>query len=165
MKESLLILGAGQYGCLVKEIAEATGDYYQIDFLDDNNPVAIGKLADYERFAEEYTCAAVAIGNPRLRMEYLEKLKDSYKLPILLHPRSWVSLSARIGMGCIIEPMAVIQANVTVGAGCLICAGAVVNHNSELGDGCHIDCNSTVAARAKVSPYTKLCSGEIVLPD
>lgn len=165
MKESLLILGAGQYGCLVKEIAEETGDYYQIDFLDDNNPVAIGTLEDFTQFAGEYTCAVVAIGNPRVRMEYLEKLQGCYKIPILCHPRSWVSPSARIGAGCVIEPMAVIQANAIVGAGCLICAGAVVNHNSELGEGCHIDCNSTVAARAKVSPHTKVCFGEVVFPD
>jgi hypothetical protein len=37
IKHNLLILGAGQYGMVAKEIAEATGDYTAIAFLDDNN--------------------------------------------------------------------------------------------------------------------------------
>ena len=48
---NLLILGAGQFGLMVKEIAESMGCFDKIDFLDDNNEIAVGKLCDYEEFA------------------------------------------------------------------------------------------------------------------
>ncbi len=40
---TLVILGAGQYGLVAKEIAESLGVYDKILFLDDNNPKAEGK--------------------------------------------------------------------------------------------------------------------------
>lgn len=159
--KNLLILGAGQYGCLVKEIAESIGCFGKIDFLDDNSEKAIGRLNDYVGFADRYDCAVVAIGNPELRLRYLEELKCHFDVPVLVHPKSYVSPSAKVGMGSIVEPMAVIHTDTVIGKGCLICAGAVINHNAVLGDGCHADCNSTVAARAEVTPCTKVCLGEV----
>ena len=38
----LLIIGAGGYGQLVREIAELTEEYEQIDFLDDAYEEAVG---------------------------------------------------------------------------------------------------------------------------
>ena len=48
--KNLLIIGAGQYGMLTKELAESLNFYDKIDFLDDNNPIAIGKINDYDKF-------------------------------------------------------------------------------------------------------------------
>ena len=55
-KKNLLILGAGQYGRVVKETAEAMGCFGKISFLDDNSPLALGKLDEYSRFAGKYAC-------------------------------------------------------------------------------------------------------------
>ncbi|MDP4117851.1 MAG: hypothetical protein Q8873_01510 [Bacillota bacterium] len=41
MNENLLILGAGQYGMVAKEISESMEYFYKIDFLDDNNEFEI----------------------------------------------------------------------------------------------------------------------------
>ncbi len=45
----LLILGAGQYGFVAREVAEAMGCFTSIDFLDDHSDIAIGKLDDVEK--------------------------------------------------------------------------------------------------------------------
>ena len=45
--KSLLVIGAGGYGRVVKEIAQLNG-YGKIDFLDDNSSLAVGKIADVE---------------------------------------------------------------------------------------------------------------------
>lgn len=164
MKDNLLILGAGQYGCLVKEIAEAMDCFGIIDFLDDQNPKAIGKLSEYGAYCGAYSCAAVAMGDPQLRLQYLERLGAQFQLPQLIHPQSYVSPSAVLGPGCVVEPMAVIHTGATLGKGCLVCAGAVVNHNAIVGDGCQLDCNCTVTARAEVFSGSKVHSGEVVHP-
>lgn len=157
MKENLLILGAGAYGSVAKDIAVSTNRFKKIDFLDDVNPCAIGKLQEYSRFVKSYSCAVVAIGNPSLRLEYIEKLTEAgYNVCVLQSPQAYVSSSAQIGKGCIIEPMSVVNANATLGTGVIVCASAVVNHDSRVDDGCQIDCGSVIGAHAHVPTKTKV---------
>lgn len=162
--KNLLILGAGQYGCVVRETAEAMGCFDKIAFLDDNSPLAMGKLAAYEGFAREYGCAFVAMGNPTLRIQWLEKLElAGYELPVLIHPRAYVSPSAILGKAVIVEPMAVVNAQAVVETGGLLCAGSVVNHNAHVMPVCQIDCNAVVAANATVPEGTKVPSGTVFI--
>lgn len=44
MNEILLIVGAGDHGRIISEIAEDLG-YEKVAFLDDNSPQAIGKIS------------------------------------------------------------------------------------------------------------------------
>lgn len=158
----LLILGAGRYGQVVKETADAMGCFDRISFLDDISPIAIGKLVDYEHYVQEYTYAFVAIGNPHIRQLWLEKLEQiGYVLPVLVHPKSYVSSSARLGKGTIVEPMAVVSTEAIVEKGGLLCAGCVVNHNAHIMQMCQIDCNAVVESDAVVPEGTKVYSGTV----
>lgn len=162
MEKKLLILGAGQYGRVVKEIAQATGSFGQIDFLDDNSPAAIGKLEAFASWKNDYDCAFVAMGNPELRGKWLEKLEQAgFALPVLIHPRAYVSPSAVLGKGTAVEPMAVVHSEARVGQGCLLCAGSIVNHNAQVMPLCQIDCNAVVASNASVPAGTKITSGTV----
>ena len=150
--KSLLILGAGVYGRLVKEIAELQG-YDKIDFLDDDNLGAVGKMADLTELQDLYDGAVVAIGNPEIRGKYLKCLHH----PItLIHPTAVVSKSAKIGKGVVLEALTVVNSEAVVGDGCLICASAVVNHNAVVGNCCQINCNAVVASYAEVPTNTKI---------
>ena len=158
----LLILGAGQYGTVAKEVAEAMGCYKTISFLDDNNPNAVGKLEDYAQFSGKYPYAFVAIGNLALREEWIFRLREAgFFLPVLVHPRAVVMPSAEVGSASIIEAMAVVNSNAIVGEGSIISSGSVVNHNAEIGSCCHIDCNAVVPANEKVPPKTKILYGTV----
>ena len=153
---NLLILGAGQYGAFVKELAQSTEKYRKIDFLDDSNPVAIGKMADLARFSSEYRDAIVAIGNADIRLALFEKLcEEGYHVPALIGPQAYVSSTAILGAGTVVEPMAVVQSGARIGNCCLIASGAVVKHNAVVEDGCYIDCNSVIAAGEVVPFKTK----------
>lgn len=163
MQDNLLILGAGQYGILVREVAIATGRYEKIDLLDDVSPMAIGAIDTYGDFLSEYRYAFVAIGNSKMRSELLSKLENAgYELPVIISPQAYVSPSAIIGGGSIVEPMAVVNTEAVLGRGCLMCAGAVVNHNAVVEDCCQIDCNATVSARAIVPVGAKIESGCVI---
>ena len=163
MKKNLLILGAGQYGYVVKEVAESMGCFDKIAFLDDNAQQAIGKLDEYEKFVTEYPYAFVAIGNADLRLSYLKKLEEScFAIPVLVSPQAFVSRSAQLMKGTIVEPMAVINSNSTVAIGVFVCAGAIVNHNAFVGDGCQLDCGSVVGSNVIVTAKTKLYYNEVI---
>lgn len=162
MKHNLLILGAGQYGMVAKEIAESMGCFETIDFLDDGNAIAVGKMNSYAALADAYDSAIVAIGNADVRLPYIEKLNQAgFCVATLISPRAYVAPSARIGVGSIVEPMAVVNAHSTVGIGTIICAGAIVNHNAVIGDGCLFQCGSMITAGASVPDRTRLEYGEI----
>ena len=157
MNKNLLILGAGQFGLMVKEIAESMNCFEKIDFLDDNNEIAIGKLNDYEKFVCEYRYAVVAIGNPQIRLSYIQKLEEScFIVAILVSPRAYIAPSAQLMKGTIVEPMAVVQANSSVGIGSIISSGAVVRHNAFVNDVCHVDCNAVVISGSTVTTGTKV---------
>ncbi len=161
-KKNLLILGAGQYGQIVYETAEAMECFGRIDFLDDQNPIAVGCLEDYLTMHEQYDCVFVAIGNPVIRLEWIQKTEQAgYELVTLIHPKAYVSKTATLSKGCIVEPMAVVHAGAVVEVGGLICAGSVVNHNSVVQRGCQIDCNAVIPARAVIPEMTKIPCGTV----
>lgn len=161
-ERSLLILGAGQYGQLVRDVAVDMGIYSQIAFLDDHAPGAVGKLEDCAAFAGEYTDAFVAMGNSQLRLAYLDKLEAAgFTLPVLRHPSAVVLPSARIEKGTILEPFVAVNANTAVARGCILSAGAVINHNSVVEEGCHIDCGAVVSSNCTVPAGTKVCCGRV----
>ncbi len=160
--KNLLIIGAGQYGCVAKETAEAMNCYNKIDFIDNNSSLAIGKTGELEAFLTNYQNAFVAIGNSKIRLKILSQLSElGYQVATLIHPRAYVASSAKIGKGSIIEPNSVVQSNTSIGMGCLISAGAVINHNAIVEEGCHIDCNATVPARSVVKVGTKVECGQV----
>lgn len=149
--ERLLILGAGQYGFVAKEIAEAMNCFSQIDFLDDHSEIAIGKLNDIENI--EYDTAFVAIGNSAVRAQYLERIK---KAATLIHPKACVSPSASIGEGGIIEAGVVVSTDVKIGKGTIVMANAVVGHNATVGECCQLKYNCTIPENCVVPDKTKV---------
>jgi len=162
----LLILGAGGHGRVVKEVAEATGKYVRIAFLDDHSDIhsdiAVGKLSDYEKYIGSFSHAFVAIGNPTVRNQWQDRLVTAgFEIPVLVHPDSYVSPSAEIDIGTVVMPKAVVQSNVRIGRGCIISAGAIADHDAMVGDYCHINAGAVVAAGGNVPDYTKVDYGEV----
>ncbi len=160
----LLILGAGQYGLLAKEIAQSVGRFEEIAFLDDNNEKAIGKTNEVDSFKESFDCAFVAMGDRDVRQRLFAKLEAAgFEIPNIISPLSYISSSAILGKGIIVEPMAVIHTGCVIKNSCFICAGAVVNHNSVIESFSQINCNATVAARQVVPEKTVLHFNKVYL--
>jgi len=157
MANDLLIIGAGQFGIMVSEIAGETGLFDKIDFLDDKNSLAIGKTDEYSRFVKSYPYAICAIGNPQVREKITAGLTEAgYRVPNIISPHAYVSPSATLGYGVIVEPMAVIQKCAKIGNGVIVSSGAVVRHDGTVGNMCHLDCNSVVMSMSSVPAGTKV---------
>lgn len=169
VKGNLLIVGAGSYGIVAAEIAEEMGCFDKIAFVDDNikalnnGAAVVGTTQDIDRLAEEYSHIIVAIGNPGIRLSFIEHIqnKTNYQIPSLVSPRAYVSPSAEVNSGCVIEPMAVVHTASVLKEGCIISTGAVVSHECTCCRGVHVDCNATVTAYAIVPAKTKISCGEV----
>lgn len=162
MTKSLLIIGAGGHGKVIKEIAEALG-YTKIALLDDNSTEAIGKIADSKAFVDEYQEAFVGIGNNIFRGELLNRLEEEgFNIPVLVHHTAYVSKSSVIGKGTVVEPMAMVNANSKIGVGCIISVGSIVDHDAVLEDCVHVNAGAICKAGSFVAKETRIDAGQIV---
>lgn len=169
MNKNLLIVGAGIYGVVASEIAADMGCFEKIDFVDDerkttpNGIDVVGTTRDINKLEMKYSNIIVAIGNSKVRLLLLNKIKNEmhYRIVSLVSPKAYISPSAQIMSGCIIEPMAVVHTGCVISVGCIISAGAVVNHASMCCDGVHVDCNATVEGYCFVPAGTLVKSGEV----
>ena len=168
MNNNLLIVGAGVYGVLASEIAIDMGCFGKIAFIDDfsttssNGIEVIGTTHDISKLSVEYGNIIVAIGNADIRISLLKRITEetTYNIVSLISPRAYVSPTAQIMNGCIVEPMAVIHTGCTISLGCIISACAVVNHASLCCEGVHVDCNATIEGYCTVPTRTKISAGE-----
>ncbi len=166
---SLLIVGAGTYALLAYEIASDMKLFEKISFVDDNktqSPIGddiAGRIEDLQTISKHYTDMIVAIGNPEVRANLLERIKKETRLNIatLVSPRAYIAPSAEISEGVIVEPFAVIHTLCIIKKGCFISAGAVINHESICEECVHVDCNATVLGYSTVPAKTKVLSGMV----
>ena len=173
MNKNLLILGAGMFGSVVKEIAESMKLFDRIDFLDDtygiDNPecsrltAPIGRLNDYKQMTGSYDCAIVSIGNPEVRRLWTEKLIEAgYDVPAVVSPNAYVSPAATINPGVVIAPMAVVNPNSSIGTGSFITAGSVIDHNAVVAEYCNIQCGTVITPCANVPMFTKTLPNDVI---
>ena len=163
MGKSLLIIGAGGYGKVVAEVAAACG-YDNISFLDDNSEEATGKINEINAFCGQFANAFVGIGNNQFRNKMIKELLEiGYEVPVLLHPTAYVSKTAKISAGTVVEPLAIVNTNSVIGKGCIVSVGAIVDHDTVLEDCVHVNAGAIVKAGAHVEENRKLEAGEVIL--
>ncbi len=162
---NLLILGAGGWGRVAKETAEALGIFENITFLDDNTeiPEVLDSLDNYKRFIEVYPIAFVAIGDNKLRKKLVEKLEEAgFILPAFIHPSAEVSPSVKVAPASIISAKATINAGTTIGKGVIVESGVIIDRDVTIGDFVHLDVSVTVKKGSIVDALSNIKSGTIV---
>ena len=162
---NLLILGAGGFGHMIYENAQATRQFDRIAMLDDaaKEPAVIGKLVDYKALRREYPCAVAAFGNNKMRVHWVEKLLEAdFVVPTIIHPSAVVSPSAVIGAGSFVMQRAVVNTHTVLGKGCLVNCGAIVDHDAVVEDGAHIGLGSVVKANCRIGAWRKVEAGEVI---
>lgn len=165
----LLILGAGGHGQVVKEVAEAICDeagsiYEKIDFLDDNASEAIGTIAELKKWCRAYDDVFVGVGNNAFRRQLIGQIREmGGHIPVLIHPTAYVSKTACIKAGTVVEPRAIVNANTVVGEGCIISVGAIVDHDVVVEACAHVNAGVICKAGSRIEAERKLETGEVVI--
>ncbi|MBX4264098.1 NeuD/PglB/VioB family sugar acetyltransferase [Clostridium estertheticum] len=166
----LLIIGAGGHGRVVLETAELEGRWDNIKFLDDRTDVdmvlghrIIGKMDDYKRFSGKYEYAIVCIGDNEKRLELIKEiLKVGYKVPVIIHPKAFVSKYSEIGNGSVILAGVVINTGARIGMGCIININSSVDHDCVVEYGVHVCSGAVVRSMCKVGKLSYVGAGAVV---
>ena len=175
--KSLLIIGAGGHANTAFEIAQNSGCFSNINFLDDCfgsdlinfkkfKKRIIGKLDlifsdEIRRF---YESAFVAIGDNKLRSKLLEKLLNlGYNLPIIKHESAIVSRYAHIKSGSLLSANSVVQAFSKVETGSIINTSSTVDHDCDIGRCVHICPGVNIAGNVQVGNFSFIGIGSSVI--
>ena len=174
---SLLVLGAGGHAKVVADTALTSGFATSLAFLDDRYDSRldsqtflgfniVGSLDDslHDNLFSNYSHAAVAIGNNRLRLSWIRKLEHKgYSLPTLIHPSSTVSRFATISSGSVVFSQTVVQADASVGQGVILNTGCSIDHDVYLSDGVHISPGARLGGGVSVGETTWIGMGASVI--
>ena len=161
---SLLILGAGGFGQMIKETALVLG-YEKVVFLDDaaKGEDVIGMCCDYVLRHSDYPAAVAAFGNNKTRLFWTDKLlEEGYEVPAMVHPSAIVSPSATLEPGCFIMQRVVVNTHTRIERAALINSGAVVDHDSVVCAGAHVGLGSVVKANCTIESGRKVEAGEVI---
>lgn len=180
---TLLILGAGGHAKVVADAALESGLWDDFIFLDDSWPgrdvngrwKVCGKINDLSAWRQYGGSAVAAVGNNRLRLNFLSALRAAdFEVVSVIHPSARVSRFAKIGAGSVICANAVVNVDAELGEGCIINTGATVDHDCNLAAGVHVapganlgggvtvGCCSWVGIGSAVRQYTAIGEDVVV---
>ena len=161
----LVIIGAGGYGQTVYDVAEQSGKYEKIMFLDDNKIAenVVGKCADFEKFIDEETEIYPAFGNNEARLSFIEKLEEKdANIPVIVHNTAYISPKAKLEKGTVVLPKALINTDTVVEKGCIINCGAIVDHGCVIEKGTHVCLGAIVKAENRIPACMKVEAGQVI---
>ena len=84
-----------------------------------------------------------------------------FQLPVIVHPRAWVSPSAVPAQGSVVLAMACVGAASRVCRGAIINMGALIDHDCVVGPCVHAGPGAVVKAGNHLEPGEKVESGEV----
>lgn len=169
-KKDLIIIGASGHGKVVAEIAELTGQYNNIYFMDDfsekktfhgyKNLGTAKRIDQYKDKADFF----VAIGDNAIRRDKLDALiKEAYSIPTIIHPNAVISNTASIGKGTVVMAGAIINASVKVEIGTIINTKASIDHDCKLEDYVHISPGVTIAGNVSIGEGCWIGAGSVII--
>jgi UDP-perosamine 4-acetyltransferase len=153
--EGIYLIGAGSYGDVIYELAEACG-YKVMGYYDDtmdkgtivNEVEIVGSIKEFLELEKITGNYAVTIGNVNIRNEWFREIRaKGGKTPSLIHPKSYVSPSAEIGEGVYIQPSVSIWTKVKIGDFCIVAPMSSISHHTILGQGCFITPGCTIGSK------------------
>lgn len=80
----------------------------------------------------------------------------------LIHPKSYIASSAKIGRGNLIEPMTVISSMASIGFGVTLKRSSSIGHHSQLGDFVNVNPGAVLSGYVEVGEGTEIGSGAVV---
>lgn len=160
LSENLIILGFGGNSLEIFERIKQISPNRNISFLDDRltHPLVVGTLNDISKFKSHKK--VFMIGSPTSigsRKEIFNQLKIPVdQLESFRDPNSWISNSARIGIGSIVMWNSYIGSNSDLGDNTIIMPGVFVGHDTVLGEFSVVAANASIASGVTIGQQSYL---------
>lgn len=159
MSKTLVILGAGEYGRTIFDIAEQLG--FEIVMLDDK--IVNYPLSSFVKYVNTNTEFIPAFGSNKLRMEWINRIEENGgKIAVLIHPTAYISPKASVEAGTVVLPGAIINTGTIISRGCIINLGVVIDHDCIIEEGVHVCDGAIIKGNNRITRCEKIEAGVII---
>lgn len=166
----LALYGAGAMGREFRQIADESGEWSGVVFIDDH--AAADELAGcpvyrFQMFRARYTPEearfVVAIGEPKYRLEAFEKMtRAGYRGGVLVHGSATISPDAEVGEGTAVCQGVFVGSQAKVGKNCYLSRNASVGHDAVVGDHTRLGVNAFVGGHTAIGENAFIGAGAML---
>jgi len=166
----LALYGAGAMGREFKYIADESGAWSEIVFIDDHTsatqllgcPVC-GFHAFRKRYNPEDVRFAITIGEPKFRREAFARVTEAgYRGALVVHPSAVISPDAEVGEGAVIAHGAFIGSQARIGKNFYGAKGASIGHDAVIGDHVRVGVGAFVGGHTVIGENAFIGSGAML---
>lgn len=166
----LALYGAGAMGREFRQIAEESGEWSGVVFIDDHaqtETLAGCPVCRFQVFRAQYTPEAVrfvvAIGEPKFRREAFEKMtRAGYRGGVLVHGSATISPDAEVGEGTAVCQGVFVGSQAKVGKNCYLSRNASVGHDAAVGDHTRLGVNAFVGGHTVIGENAFIGAGAML---
>ena len=164
----IVVYGSRMFGGVIRCLVEDCGHEFA-GFIDDVHE-GDGVLGSFERVqtthpASEYGCVnAVGYSSLAARREVTARIQQAgYSMPVLVHPRAYVSATSSVGPGSFVMAGALVDCRVTVDDSVVIWPGACVSHDCRIGANTFLSPNCTVCGDCQIGSDCFVGAGAVIV--
>ena len=164
----LIVYGAGDFGQVVKPLAQECG-FDVIGFIDDwhSGVDILGPSAGLpERFPPSGYQIAFAIGYRYMdaRWRAFERLSRlGYEIPALVHPKAVVAVTATIDDGTFVMAGSIVDTRTHLGQLSVVWPGAIINHDAIIGGNTFLSPGCIVCGHSEIGAGSFIGAGAVVV--
>lgn len=166
----LALYGAGAMGREFKQIAEESGEWSGIVFIDDHaktDELAGCPVFRFQQFRARYTREearfVVAIGEPKFRAESFDRMiRAGYQGAVLVHSSAYISPDAEVGEGTVVCHDVHIGSLARIGRNCYLSRNASVGHDAVVGDHTRLGVNAFVGGHTVIGENCFIGAGALL---
>lgn len=166
MTKKVAIWGAGGHARVIVSIVRLNeqNDQLMLGVFDDSftgdleliqGVPLLGTFNDIIKYKEQIESFFIALGDNVARSTAYNFLqKNGFKLPPLIHPKTFIERDAIIENATVVCMGAQLTPEVKIGKGCILNTGCSVDHESIIGNFVHLAPQAVIAGRTTIGDYT-----------
>ncbi|MES2651654.1 MAG: acetyltransferase [Bacteroidota bacterium] len=164
MLKEIIIYGASGHGKVIAELIQAAYQDINIFFADDREVKIFFELhvGNPKEVLNKDSQIIIGIGNNRIRKRISNELFNS-NFVTLVHPRAYVSNSAKLNSGTVVMAGACINTNALIGAHVIINTNSSIDHDCIIDDYAHISPNVGLAGNVKIGEGSHIGIGANII--
>ena len=167
MHKKLAIIGCGELGIQIQNIAKSDDHFEDVIFFDDfvksnteNNYNIVGKtneiLSSYKKDFFSHLIIGIGYDHMQERANFFNKFCKKIPFANLLHSSCIIGSNVDLGQGNVFYPGVIIDANVKIGNNVLINLGCTISHDSIIESHCYISPAVSIAGYSKIGQKSML---------
>jgi acetyltransferase EpsM len=166
----LLILGSGSFAIEALDIAEATGAFRPVGFVNSIERPASGArhgglpvhFVDDIPFGPTDCVVVAGIVSTRRRAIIELLLVRGYDFATVVHPSAVISPRARLGVGCLVDAQVVVSHGAILGDHVILNRGCLIGHDNRMGSFTSVGPGANLAGAVEVGAGTYIGVGAVV---